>query len=259
MNQNKFENITFDTKEDKAFLTINRPPLNILNIATMKEINKALDSLTEDTSVKVLVISGAGEKAFSAGVDVSEHTKEKVEEMLHAFHGIFRNLSKLEQVTVAAAKGLTLGGGCEVALFCDLIFAADNLKIGQPEIKLSAVAPVALLILPRLVGLKKASEILLTGRILEAEEAERIGLVNKIVPISSFDPELDNFIQPFTELSLVGIKHTKKGINLGLETAFLEGLEKIEKTYVEELMASEDAHEGLKAFMEKRTPLWKNR
>jgi cyclohexa-1,5-dienecarbonyl-CoA hydratase len=259
MNQNKFENITFEAKDDKALLIINRPPLNILNIATMKEINKALNSLIENTAVKILVISGIGEKAFSAGVDVSEHTQDKVEEMLHAFHGIFRNLSKLEQVTVAAAKGLTLGGGCEVALFCDLIFAADNLKIGQPEIKLSAVAPVALLVLPRLVGLKKASEILLTGRILEAEEAERIGLINKVVPLASFDPELDNFIQPFTELSLVGIKHTKKGINLGLETAFLEGLEKIEKTYIKELMASEDAHEGLKAFMEKRTPLWKNR
>ncbi len=259
MNQNKFENITFEAKDDKAFLTINRPPLNILNIATMKEMNEALNLLTENTTVKVLVISGAGEKAFSAGVDVSEHTKDKVEEMLHAFHNIFRNLFKLEQVTVAAAKGLTLGGGCEVALFCDLIFAADNLKIGQPEIKLSAVAPIALLILPRLVGLKKASEILLTGKILEAEEAERIGLVNKVVPLASFDPELRNFIQPFTELSLVGIKHTKKGINLGLETAFLEGLEKIEKTYIEELMASEDAHEGLKAFMEKRPPLWKNR
>jgi cyclohexa-1,5-dienecarbonyl-CoA hydratase len=259
MNKNKFENITFEAKEDRAFLTINRPPLNILNIATMKEMNEALSSLTENTTVKVLVISGSGEKAFSAGVDVSEHTKEKVEEMLHAFHGIFRNLSMLEQVTVAAVKGLTLGGGCEVALFCDLIFAADNLKIGQPEIKLSAVAPVALLILPRLVGLKKASEILLTGKILEAGEAERIGLVNTVVPLASFDSELDSFIQPFTELSLVGIKHTKKGINLGLETAFLEGLEKIEKTYIEELMASEDAHEGLKAFMEKRTPLWKNR
>jgi cyclohexa-1,5-dienecarbonyl-CoA hydratase len=259
MNQNKFENITFEAKDGKAFLTINRPPLNILNIATMKEMNEALDSLTENTTVKVLVISGAGEKAFSAGVDVSEHTKDKVEEMLHAFHNIFRNLSMLEQVTVAAAKGLTLGGGCEVALFCDLIFAADNLKIGQPEIKLSAVAPVALLILPRLVGLKKASEILLTGKILEAEEAVRIGLVNKVVPLASFGPELGNFIQPFTELSLVGIKHTKKGIKLGLETAFLDGLEKIEKTYIEELMASEDAHEGLKAFMEKRPPLWKNR
>lgn len=259
MNQDKFENITFEAKDSKAFLTINRPPLNILNIATMKEMNSALNSLVGNTEVKILVIAGSGDKAFSAGVDVSEHTKDKVEEMLHAFHDIFRNLSKLEQVTVAAAKGLTLGGGCEVTIFCDMIFAADNLKIGQPEIKLSAVAPVALLVLPRLIGLQKASEILLTGKVLEAEEAERIGLVNAVVPSASFESELDKFLQPFTELSLVGIKHTKKGIRLGLETSFLDGLEKIEKIYIEELMASEDAHEGLKAFMEKRKPLWKNR
>lgn len=259
MNQDKFENITFEAKDSKALLTINRPPLNILNIAAMKEMNSALNSLIGNTEVKVLVITGSGDKAFSAGVDVSEHTKDKVEEMLHAFHDIFRNLSKLEQVTVAAVKGLTLGGGCEVALFCDMIFAADNLKIGQPEIKLSAVAPVALLVLPRLIGLQKASEILLTGKVLEAEEAKRIGLVNAVVPSASFESELDNFLQPFTELSLVGIKHTKKGIRLGLETSFLDGLDKIEKIYIDELMASEDAHEGLKAFMEKRKPLWKNR
>lgn len=259
MNQNKFENITFETTEYKAFLTINRPPLNILNIATMKEISTALQSLDGNTDVKVLVITGSGEKAFSAGVDITEHTKDKVEEMLHVFHDIFRHLSKIDQVTVAAVKGLTLGGGCEVALFCDLIFAAENLKIGQPEIKLSAIAPVALLILPHLIGTKKASEILLTGKVLEAEEAEKIGMVNKVTPLASFDSELTNFILPFTELSLVGIKHTKKGIHLGLETAFSEGLEKIEKTYIEELMASEDAQEGLNAFMEKRKPVWKNR
>jgi len=168
-------------------------------------------------------------------------------------------MSKLDQVTIAALKGLTLGGGCEIAIFCDLAIAADNLKIGQPEIKLSSLAPVALLILPRLVGLKKTSELLLTGKIIEAAEAEQIGLINKAVPLDSFDTELESFIQPFTELSLVGLKFSKKGINLGLETSFLDGLEKIEKIYLDELMASEDAHEGLKAFMEKRKPLWKNR
>ncbi|MBL7082780.1 MAG: enoyl-CoA hydratase/isomerase family protein [Candidatus Aminicenantes bacterium] len=259
MTQKNFEHIVFETKESKAFLTINHPPLNILNISVMEEINQALSSLIDNKEVRVLVISSSGEKAFSAGVDVSDHTKEKVDKMLQVFHDIFRNLSKLDQATVAAVKGLTLGGGCEIALFCDLIFAADNLKIGQPEIKLSAIPPIALLILPRLIGLKRASELLLTGKTINAIEAERIGLVNKVVPLASFDSELENFIHPITELSLVGLKHSKKGINLGLETNFLEGLEIIEKSYLEELMASEDAHEGIKAFMEKRKPLWKNK
>lgn len=259
MNQSKYKNIVFQTKDDKAFLTINRPPLNILNIATMEEMNEALRSLIGNTDVKVLVLAGSGEKAFSAGVDVLDHTEDKVEKMLQVFHDIFRNISQLDQVTVAALKGLTLGGGCEVALFCDLVFAADNLKIGQPEIKLSVIAPVALLILPRMVGLKKASEILLSGKTIEAEEAEKIGLVNKIVPLNSFDAELEKFIQTFSELSLIGLKYSKKGIHLGLEKSFLEGLEKIEKIYLEELMAAEDAKEGLKAFLEKRKPSWKNR
>lgn len=257
--QKNFQNIIFETKGEKAFLTINRPPLNILNIAVMEEMNQALNSLAGNIEVKVLVISGSGEKAFSAGVDIADHTADKAEKMLQVFHDIFRNMLKLDQVTVAALKGLTLGGGCEVALFCDLAIAADNLKIGQPEIKLSVIAPVALLILPRLVGIKKASEMLLTGKIIEAAEAEKMGLVNKIVPLASFDSELESFLQPFSELSLVGVKHSKKGIKLGLETSFLEGLERIEKTYLRELLTTEDAHEGLKAFMEKRKPLWKNR
>jgi cyclohexa-1,5-dienecarbonyl-CoA hydratase len=253
-----YENILFDVNDNRAFLTINRQPMNILDIATMKEMNDAITSLNDNKNIKVLIITSSGEKAFSAGVDVSEHTEEKVEEMLRVFHDIFRNLSKLDQVTVAAAKGYTLGGGCEVALFCDMIFAADNLKIGQPEIKLSAIPPIALLIMPRLIGLKKASELLYTGKIIDAEEAERIGLVNKIVPLDAFDEELTSFIQPITELSLIGLKFSKKGMQLGLETSFPEGLEKIEKMYLEDLMASEDAHEGLKAFMEKRKPVWKN-
>ncbi len=232
--------------------------MNILNIATMEEMNKALKSLTENSAIKTLVITGSQDKAFSAGVDVTEHTKDKVEKMLQVFHDIFRNLSKLNQVTIAATKGFTLGGGCELAIFCDLIFAADNLKIGQPEIKLSAIPPIALLIMPHLVGLKKASELLLSGKVIDAKEAEKIGLINKVVPLASFDLELENFVHPFTELSLVGLKFSKKGIQLGLETPFVHALEKIEKMYIEELMASEDAHEGLRAFMEKRKPDWKN-
>jgi cyclohexa-1,5-dienecarbonyl-CoA hydratase len=259
MSKKTYNNIIFDIEGETAFLTIDRPPVNILNIAAMEEINDALDSLTGNMDVKVLVISGTGEKAFSAGVDVSDHTEDKVDKMLQVFHNIFRKLSRLDQVTVAAVKGLTLGGGCEVAIFCDMIFAAENMKIGQPEIKLAVFPPIALLVLPQLVGLKRASELLLSGKIIDAKEAERIGLVNKVVPLESFDAEVKEFIKPILELSSVGIKYSKRGIQLGLETTFSEGLEKIEKIYRDELMASEDAHEGLKSFLEKRKPIWKNK
>lgn len=259
MNQKAFNNISFSIDGETAFLTINRPPVNILDISTMEEMNDDLDNLIGNTDVKVLVISSSGEKAFSAGVDVSDHTEDKVDKMLEVFHGIFRKMSKLNQVTVAAVKGLTLGGGCEVAIFCDMIIAADNVKIGQPEIKLAVFPPIALLVFPRLVGLKRASELLLSGKVIDAKEAERIGLVNKVIPLESFDAGVQEFIQPFLELSSVGIKYTKRGIQLGLETSFSEGLEKIEKIYRDELMSSEDAHEGLKSFLEKRKPIWKNK
>jgi cyclohexa-1,5-dienecarbonyl-CoA hydratase len=259
MNQKFYNNIIFNIEGETASLTINRPPVNILDIATMEEINDALEQLIDNSDIKVLVISGAGEKAFSAGVDVSDHTEDKVDKMLEVFHDIFKKMSNLDQVTVAAIKGLTLGGGCEVAIFCDTIIAADNVKIGQPEIKLAVFPPIALLVFPRLVGLKRASELLLSGKVIDANEAERIGLINKVVPLESFEAEVQEFIQPFLELSAVGIKYSKKGINLGLETNFADGLDRIEKIYKDELMASEDAHEGLKSFLEKRKPVWKNR
>lgn len=259
MAQNSNSNILFEIHGDKAILTINRPPVNILNIATMEDMNDAIVSLKGNTDVKVLVLTSMGDKAFSAGVDIADHTEDKAEQMLDTFHAIFRNLQKIDAVTVAACKGLTLGGGCEVAIFCDLIFAADNLKIGQPEIKLSVIPPVALLILPRLVGLKHAAELLFTGKVISAEKAEKIGLVNKVVPLDTFDTELEQFIQPFSDLSLVGIKYSKRGLALGLETNFEENLGKMEKLYMDELMSTEDANEGLKSFMEKRAPIWKNK
>jgi len=254
-----YANILFEVKEDTAFLIIDRPPMNILDTATMEEMNEAFRSLRRRKDVKVLVISGSGDKAFSSGVDVSDHTGEKVEPMLRAFHGLFRNLLELDQVCIAAAKGYTLGGGCEVAMFCDLVFAADNLKIGQPEIKLSAVPPVALLVLPRIVGWKHAADLLLSGRVIDALEAQKIGLVNRVVPLDSFDTDLEAFIRPFSELSLVGLKYSKRGMLLGMEMPFLEALEQVEKMYLEELMSTRDAQEGLKAFLEKRKPVWKNR
>ena len=259
MAQKEYENITFEIKEDTAYLTINRPPVNVLNIAAMEDMNDAITSLIGNTDVKILVITGTGEKAFSAGVDVADHTDEKVEDMIRVFHDIFRNMVKLDQVTVAAIKGLTLGGGCEVAIFCDLILAADNVKIGQPEIKLAVFPPIALLVMPQLIGTKRAADLLLTGKIIQSSKALDIGLVNKVVPLDSFDTDLEEFLKPIRELSLVGLKYSKKGMYLGHTEDFLKRLEQIEKIYLEDMMVTEDAHEGLKAFLEKRSPVWKNR
>jgi len=259
MTQKDYANITFEIKDDTAYLTINRPPVNVLNIAAMKDMNDAITSLIGNTDVKILVITGTGEKAFSAGVDVSDHTEDKVEEMIQVFHDIFRNMAKLDQVTVAAVKGLTLGGGCEVAIFCDLIFAADNLKIGQPEIKLAVLPPIALLVMPQFIGMRRASDLLLTGKIIESSEALDIGLVNKVVPLDSFETELEEFLKPIKELSFIGLKYSKKGMYLGLTADFLSRLEQIEKIYLDDLMSTADAHEGLQAFLEKRPPVWKNK
>ena len=253
-----YENIQFELKEDRAFLTIDRPPMNILNIATMEEMNDAITSLNDSKNIKVLIITGSGEKAFSAGVDVTEHTEEKVEEMLRAFHDIFRNLSKLNQVTVAATKGFTLGGGCEVALFCDMIFAADNLKIGQPEIKLAAIPPIALLIMPRLLGLKKASELLFTGKIIEAEEAERIGLINKVVPLENLMDEARALAEKLLAKSSVKLSYAKQAFNTGLDMDLPTALD-LDECLFARCFASEDQKEGMQAFTEKRKPEFKNR
>ena len=157
-----FQHIRFEKSDGVARLVLNKPPLNVLNIAMMREINAALESLNEDATVKVLVFEAAeGSKAFSAGVDVSEHTAEMVEEMIVVFHRIFRLLNALEVPTVAVVGGAALGGGCELVLFCDMVIASEKASFGQPEIQVGVFAPVAAVAWPGIIGSKKALELLL--------------------------------------------------------------------------------------------------
>jgi len=258
MPERSFQNISLDLGNYVATLTISRPPLNILDIQTLQEMNEAIESLNKKSGIRVLVLTSEGEKAFSAGVDVAEHTKEKVKEMVEVFNRFFFLLEGVDGVTIAAVKGAALGGGCEVAMACDLIFAADNLKIGQPEIKLAVIAPIACAYLPRLIGASKANELLLSGDAIGAEDALRIGLINRIARLDNFEQELQSFIERFSSNSLVGIKHTKKSIRLGLQNSYPQSLEKIGQLYLRELMDTEDANEGLSAFLEKRKPSFKD-
>ncbi len=253
-----FKFIKFEKKERVAYININKPPYNVLDIPTMKEMNEAIDNVNNDPNIDILVIGSEGDKAFSAGVDVSDHTEDKVDEMIEVFHGIFKRLSEFKGITIAAVKGAALGGGCEVAIFCDMIFAADNIKIGQPEIKLAVFPPIALLVLPKIIPTKKAFEIILGGEVIKAEEALSIGLVNKVVPLDKFNEEFGKFISIYSSLSGSALKVTKEAFNKVRNLDFKEGLPVIEDIYLNKLMKLDDAEEGLKSFLEKRKPTWKH-
>lgn len=250
-------NIIYEVSEAVGTLTINRPPLNIMDIATMEEIVKVLKEKTN--GLKALVITGAGNKAFSAGVGVEEHTKDKTPQMLETFHKMFCALEEQNTLTIAAVRGYALGGGFELAMACDLIFASNIAWFGQPEIKLSVFPPVALFLLPKIVGLKKSLELILSGQVIDAQEAQRLGLVNKVVSDLTFDEELKNFLKPYLELSAIGLKYTKRALRISAAADYPQGLKEIEKFYLEELMKTFDAQEGITAFLEKRKPNFQNR
>ena len=255
-----FQHIAFEKQDGVARLVLNKPPLNVLDIAMMREINTALESLQDDTAVKVLVFEAAeGSKAFSAGVDISEHMADTVDEMIEVFHRIFRLLDDLEMPTVAVIGGAALGGGCELALFCDMIIASEKASFGQPEIQVGVFPPIAVVALPGIIGPKIAMEFMLTGDRIRADEAQRVGLVNKVVPPDELQAAADEFVGKLAKLSGAALRLTKQAVRLVGAGDFAEGLAAVEELYLGPLMDTEDAHEGLAAFMEKRDPVWKNK
>ncbi|MCK4693758.1 MAG: enoyl-CoA hydratase/isomerase family protein, partial [Anaerolineales bacterium] len=251
----EFQHIIFKKQDSVVKITLNKPPLNVLNIEMMREINGVLEGLDSDPSVKVLVFEAAeGIKAFSAGVDVSEHTADKLDEMIEVFHRIFRLLDGLEIPTVAVVGGAALGGGCELALFCDMVIAAEKASFGQPEIQVGVLPPIAVVALPQIIGPKKTMEMVLTGDRIKANEAERLGLVNKVVPPEELQATAVEFVSKLTKLSGAVLRLTKRAVRVGSIGSFTDGLAAVEDVYLGPLMDTEDAHEGLTAFMEKRPP-----
>jgi cyclohexa-1,5-dienecarbonyl-CoA hydratase len=252
-----YQYIQLEMNEGLATIILNREPLNVLHIAMMKEINLALDSLKGE-KIKLLLFKARG-KAFSAGVDVGEHLGDQVEEMIDVFHGIFRRMDALPAVSIASVQGAALGGGCELALYCDLVLASEKAKFGQPEIQVGVFPPIAALILPRITGRKKALELILSGETINAQEALALGLINKVVPNETLEEELEKFCGKFFPLSGLVLALTKKAFKAGLMDNPDQGLKAIEKVYLQELMKTRDAEEGLKAFLEKRKPVWKEK
>lgn len=240
-----------------ATVTLNRPPLNILHIAMMDELNRLLETVLADANLTALVLRARG-KAFSAGVDVSDHTAERVGEMIREFHGIFRKLAAADALTLAAVNGAALGGGCELAIFCDIILASDRAKLGQPEVQVGVFPPVAACTLPLRIGIKKAIELNAIGMTVEAREAQAIGLVNQVYPADEFDQRVDSYLNDIRNLSRPVVRLAKRATTGTTREQLLLHLDQVERLYLDELMKLYDAHEGIAAFREKRQPDWKH-
>lgn len=238
-------------------ISLNKPPLNILDIDLMRELSAALDAAQGDPGARVIVISAQG-KVFSAGVDIRDHTAERVEVMLHEFHGLMRRIWHLPQPSIAAVQGSALGGGCELAMACDLIVASAAAKFGQPEIQVGVFPPIAALMLPRLVPHKKALELILGGDAIDAQSAERIGLVNLVAPPEEFAAAVESFVARFARSSGPILRLAKRATLVASSTEREAALNALEHLYLAELMQTADANEGLAAFMAKRAPVWKD-
>jgi len=252
-----YHHIETEFKDGLGTITLNRPPVNILNIAMMEEINEVLEAWQGKKDLKVVLFNAKG-KCFSAGVDVGEHMGDLAPKLIQVFHGMFRLMDRLGIPTVASVYGSCLGGGCELAIFCDLVLTSEDASFGQPEIQVGVFPPIAAQIMPRIIGRKAAMDLILSGRIIPAEEARQMGLVNKVVPQEELESVTSEFLKPYLKLSAEVLRKTKKAVMAGLMDDLEPSLKVIEDIYLNELMKTRDANEGLKAFMEKRKPEWKN-
>jgi cyclohexa-1,5-dienecarbonyl-CoA hydratase len=248
--------IGIDSDGVVARVALNRPPLNILDIAMLRELNDGLRRLRAEP-LRALVLAGEG-KAFSAGVAVEDHLPEKAEEMIAVFHETFRLLRSISCPVISAVQGPALGGGCELACFADIVIAAESARFGQPEIRLGVFAPIAALHFPRRIGLSRTLDLLLTGRVIPAAEAERIGLVDRVVAAEVLPGAVEDTVQTFRDLSGPALRLTKTAVLAGFGRDFEAGLGAVEDLFFRELMKTEDAQEGLRSFIEKRSPAWKH-
>jgi cyclohexa-1,5-dienecarbonyl-CoA hydratase len=250
------DSIQANTENRIAWITLNRPPLNILDIPMMLALDVALGRVILKSDF--VVFQGVGLKALSAGLDIADHTPRRVAKMLSAFHAVFRRLAKADCLTIALVQGHCLGGGMELATFCDFVIAADSAQFGQPEITLGCFPPVALVTLPLLIGLRAASELILTGRQIGATEAIRLGLVTRVVPGSELQAAGVDLLAELRSLSPAVLRLTRRTLRKLHASDFSERLADVERIYLSQLMKSKDAREGICAFLEKRAPSWQS-
>ena len=250
--------LRFETVQGIARITLDRPPANVLSVDTMRELNSALEALEYQRDVKLVVLSAAG-KYFSPGFDLGDHLGDRAYLMLEEFRKIFENLAKTDKPSLAVVAGAALGAGSLLAAGCDIVYAAQSAKFGHPEVKGGVFNPVAAALLPRLVGRKKAFEMLLGAQSMAAADAERAGLITRAIPDDRLEAEVAALVQRFQDGSAVVLQSARRAMSGGLDLPFGDAVRHAEDVYLNQLMATEDAEEGLKAVMGKRKPVWKDR
>jgi len=254
---NRHQTIQLRLEERTAWITLDRRPLNILDIAMMQALDAVLKRVIPKCDF--VIFQDAGSKAFSAGAEIADHAPTRVGKMLSAFHAVFRRLAAADCVTIAAVHGYCLGGGMELASFCDFVLAAESAEFGQPEIKLGCFPPVAMVRLPQLIGMRAAARLILTGEQIGAVEACQLGLVTRVVPDAQLPAAVDSLLVELRKLSPSVLRLTHKTLWHLHASDFAKQLKEAERVYLSVLMKSKDAREGILAFLEKRKPIWKGK
>ena len=242
-----------------TYLTIEHAPVNVLSIELLRGLEQELTACAADSTTDVVILRGAGTRAFSAGVDIRDHTREKVPEMLEIVHGVIRKLLGLPQVTIAAVRGVCFGGGCELASSCDFIVASEDSSFATPEIHVGCYPPVALARFSNLIGYHRTAEMILTGRRYSAREALDLGLINRVFAEDQFDNGVTSLLEELLSKSGAVMRIALKGLRELSLRDFSRALSRSEEIYCRELLRTEDVDEGVRAFLEKRMPNWKHR
>jgi len=258
-----FENILLEKKNAIAYVTVNRPKvLNALNMATMEELRIAFTDIQNDAAIRAVILTGSGEKAFIAGADIGELSKHDAvsgKEYTHRGQSVLDLIESLGKPVIACINGFALGGGCEIAMACTMRLASSSAKLGQPEVKLGIIPGYGgTQRLPRLVGRGIAMQLVLTGEMISAEEAHRIGLVNEVVAPAELIPRAETIAQKIIANAPLAIQYAIEAVNHGLDLPLSEGLY-LEATLFGVCCATEDKKEGTTAFLEKRTAAFKGR
>jgi cyclohexa-1,5-dienecarbonyl-CoA hydratase len=250
--------VEFTARDGVARITLNRPPANVLSIEVMSDVANAIDSIEYEREIKLVVIAAKG-KYFSAGFELTDHIGDRGYLMVEGFRRIFEGLAKIDKPSLAVVAGPALGAGSLLAVACDMTLAATSSKFGHPEIKAGVFNTVAMAVLPRLLGRKRAFELVMSGASLSAGEAERIGLITRSVPDDRLQAEAEALIQRCRDTSGVALQCIRRAMTDGLDHSFADAVRRAEDVYLNQLMLSEDAREGLQAVMEKRKPTWQDK